>query len=176
MDRAKLLFRVHRASRRSWWFSSDGAGRFDLVGVPGRGTCYVAEEPLGAFVEVFRDVTLIDEQDVQRRKLSRLRLPRLAVVADCTRAAARAFGITAALHASESYALTQRWARAFAAAGFAGIRYRVSHDPAQRLLGIALFGPRGRASWPVAGTGPIPASLCDEAERRFGLRVLPPPA
>ena len=66
-------------------------------------------------------------------------------------------------------------AEAFAAAGFGGIRYRVSHDPAQRELGVVLFGDAGAQSLPVRRTEAIPASVIEAARRRFGLIVAPTP-
>jgi len=74
-------------------------------------------------------------------------------LADCTISAARKFGITGAIHTQPDYTVPQAWAEAFAAAGFGGIRYRVSHDPAQRELGVVLFGAAGEQSFPVRRTG-----------------------
>jgi hypothetical protein len=134
------LSRIHRKVHEPWWFASDGASRFDLVGLGSVGTCYLAETPLASFVEVFRDVSLITIDAVNERVVSRLPLPQGLRVADCTSGLARRFGVTAAIHASEDYELTQAWATKFFAEGFSGIRYQVSHDPSQRLIGVALFG------------------------------------
>jgi hypothetical protein len=169
------LFRVHRAVRGPWWFSSDGSGRFDLA--PPRGTCHLAAEPIGAFLEVFRDVHLIDPRDVTARRLSRLELPRPLRLADCTAARSRGFGVTAALHATPEYSRVHTWAAAFAGAGLDGVRYRVSHDPSQRLAGYALFGeagvPADGALWPPGTRTPIPGSVLREAKERFGILALP---
>ena len=135
----------------------------------------LAEEPLGSFVEVFHDVPLIAESDVGKRILSTLSVPRIVPLADCTRSRARAHGVTAAIHSSEDYAMTQRWASAFADAGFGGIRYLVSHDPAQRLVGIGLFGPAGSAKWPAGDPAQLGADLLTTARHRFGMLVLPAP-
>jgi hypothetical protein len=143
---ARALCRVHRRDRGPWWFSHDGSGRFDLP--PPRGTCYLAESPLGAFVEVFREIALVFQAVVDARRVSTLRVPAAVRLADCTRA--RAFGLTAEIHATEEYAATQRWAAAFAAAGFAGVRYLVRHDPSARSVGVALFGAAGET-----GLGPV---------------------
>jgi hypothetical protein len=97
-------------------------------------------------------------------------------LADCTESSARSFGVTAAIHSSESYERTQEWAAAFADAGFGGVRYLVSHDPAQRLIGVALFGPSGAADQPVAATASIESELIVAARERFGIIVLPTPA
>lgn len=169
-----MLFRIHRRNTHPWWFSSDGSGRFDLRDDPQRGTCYLAEDPLGSFVEVFQEYQDILPGEVAARVLKRTS-PRAFRLADATDGRARRFGVTAALHASEDYERTQAWAAAFAAAGFDGIRYLVSHDPRARLVGVALFGPKGTPRWAKGRSGPIPAAVIKEAEQRFGLRVLPPP-
>jgi hypothetical protein len=165
------LYRIHRRDRSPWWFSHDGTGRFDLPAP--RGTCYLAGSPLGAFVEVFREIALVSRAVVDARRVSTLHPPLTVRLADCTRARSRAFGLTAEIHSTEEYDATQRWAAAFAAAGFAGVRYLVRHDPSQRSAGVALFGSAGAAAWPVEATGPIDQALCDRAARRFGIRVLP---
>ena len=64
---------------------------------------------------------------------------------------------------------------AFADAGFDGIHYLLRHDPSQRLAGVALFGPAGAPPWPFTPGDPIGLALIEEAERRFGLRVMPAP-
>ena len=171
--RREALYRIHRADRGPWWFSSDGSGRFDLAA--GRGTCYLAATPVGAFIEVFRVDTVIPELEVEARVLSTVVAPKRSRLADCTASAARRFGITGAIHTQPDYALPQAWAEALAAAGFDGIRYRLSHDPSQRELGVALFGAADGADFPVRKTEPVPVVVLDEARRRFGLVVAPTP-
>jgi hypothetical protein len=163
------LVRIHRREHDAWWFATDGTGRFDSLGGPS--VCYLAEQPLGAFVEVFRHQVQIERPDVLSRSMSRVRVRASRRLADCTRRRARAFGITAAIHATDDHARTQAWARAFAAAGFHGIRYRLSHDPSQQLVGVALFGP---VDGHVRSTTPIPDAIIAAAVA-FGIRVLPTP-
>ena len=66
-----------------------------------------------------------------------------------------------------------------AAAGFDGLRWWVRHDPAQRLVGIALFGPAGASApsvpLPSGVTGPLDSRLLEEARGKFGCSVLPRP-
>jgi hypothetical protein len=174
VDRRRSLYRIHRTDAGPWWFSGEGSGRFDLR--DGRGSCYLAVTPVGAFIEVFRVATVIPEAEVEARSLSSLVPPARARLADCTVSAARKFGITGAIHTQPDYTVPQIWAEAFAAAGFGGIRYRVSHDPAQRELGAVLFGDAGEPSLPVRRTEPIPASVIEAARQRFGLIVAPTPA
>lgn len=166
------LFRIHRAGRSPWWFSSDGSGRFDLT--DGRGTCYLAEEPLGCFVEVFRAWILIPEAEIAARRIARLDLPPVRL-ADCCSARCRKLGLTGEIHSTPDYARTQAWAAALAAAGFDGLRYLLRHDPSQRFRGVALFGPAGAPPWPFAPGDPIGPAMVEEVGRRFGLRVMPAP-
>lgn len=173
VDRRRSLYRIHRTDAGPWWFSGDGSGRFDIR--DGRGSCYLAATPVGAFIEVFRVATVIPEAEVEARSLSSLVPPARTRLADCTISAARKFGITGAIHTQPDYTVPQAWAEAFAAAGFGGIRYRVSHDPAQRELGVVLFGEAGEQSLPVRRTEPIPASVIEAARQRFGLIVAPTP-
>lgn len=62
LRRSATLYEIHLVGQGPWWFSSDGLGRFDLNSP--RGTCYLAEDPLGGFVEVFRDVGAVDQADI----------------------------------------------------------------------------------------------------------------
>jgi hypothetical protein len=165
---------VHRSDVGPWWFSNDGTGRFDLRD-GAQGTCYLAVTPVGAFIEVFRVATVIPEAEVDARVLSSLAPPKATRLADCTVSAARKLGITGAIHTQPDYALPQAWAAAFAAAGFGGIRVRLSHDPAQRELGVALFGPAGEPKLRARGTEAVPAEVVEEARQRFGLVVAPTP-
>lgn len=91
----------------------------------------------------------------------------------CTAREARAFGITAAIHSQPDYELPQIWAGAFHRAGFGGVRYLASHDPAQTHAAIAFFGKARESSFPIERTEPIPPALTDDAATVFGLRVLP---
>jgi hypothetical protein len=173
LRRRERLYRLHRRELEPWWFSTDGSGRFDLS--DGMGTCYVALTPVGTFIEVFRVGTVIPEAEVDARSLSTLAPPKRVSLADCTVSAARKFGITGAIHTQPDHALPQACAEAFAAAGFGGIRYRLSHDPAQKELGVALFGAAGEHSLPIRSTEPVPGDVIDAARQWFGLVVAPTP-
>lgn len=171
------LLRVHQSAYGPWWFASGtGArdeGRFDLP-VPS-GTCYVAEQAYGAFLEAFQDwidaASPIPAAVVQRRCISTLHLPAAARVADCLAEAARSFGVTSEMHTSKDRALTQEWAAAFFREGFDGIRYFASNDPSMSQVSVALFGDAGAQLWPVAATYSIPGTFLLEIERRFGVQV-----
>lgn len=166
------LYRIHPSGLGPWWFSSDTHGRFDLA--PPSGTCYLAASPSGAFVETFRDFTFVNADDVAARSLSRLRLRRDCVLADCTSPRALSFRLTAAVHTTADYATTQAWAAAFAEAGFDGIRYFCGHDPSQQEIALAIFGDAGEVGWAIKDSGPIPHDAVEAVERRFGIHVLPP--
>jgi hypothetical protein len=175
----RIVYRIHRAATGPWWFSADGSGRFDPVGTD-LGACYLAERPLGAWVEVFRKQMLLAEGDVRERALLAVALGRDLRLADLTSRRALGFGVTASIGADERYEHSQAFAVEATRAGFDGIRYLLRHDPAQRLYGIALFSgagaPAGAAGdWPQLDDSPIPDELIAEAHRRFGYRVLPTP-
>jgi RES domain-containing protein len=175
----RTLYRIHRATEDPWWFSSDGSGRFDPVGT-GRGACYLAEVPIGAWLELFRKQMILDEADVAARRLLSVELGRDLRLADLTSRRALGFGVTASLGANERYDDSQAFAAQAPNAGFDGIRYLLRHDPAQRLYALALFATAGvpdRADrgWPREHDEPITEDLIGEARVRFGYRVLPRP-
>lgn len=160
---------MHKRGFGPWWFSRDGSGRFDLLG-EAEGSCYLADDPLGTYVEKFREagVDLIAPAEIEKQELTQFEIEQAVRLADCTASNCRGFGVTGAIHSTPNYDLTQAWALALWKAGFGGIRYFVSHDPSQTLLGVALFGwdrpEKGR-------TTPVPLDLVELAEKRFRLRV-----
>ena len=119
---------------------------------------------------MFRYSNPIPAIEVAARRISQLATTDVRL-ADCSAGLARSFGLTAEIHSSPAYAVTQAWAAAFAAAGFDGIHYLLRHDPGQSLSGVALFGPAGPQPWPHAAD-PIGPDLIAEVNQRFGLRVL----
>lgn len=173
---ATEIYRIHGTETRPWWFSADGSGRFDPVGT-GLGACYLAERPLGAWIEVFRPRMLLAEPEVQQRALFSVRLGRDLKLADLTSRRALQFGAAASLGADEDHGPSQAFAPQAAAAGVDGLRYLVRHDPAQQLYGIALFSDPSAAThdprWPRERDTAIPDDLIAEATRVFGYQVLP---
>ena len=97
------------------------------------------------------------------------------VLANVGHARARAFGIAAGISALEEpdRQSTRRWAEAFRAAMFEGVRHQLSHDPSQRTICIALFCPVGEADWPGPAPEPIGGGLLAVVRRRYGLIALP---
>jgi RES domain-containing protein len=187
-----MIHRIHAVDRSPWWFSADGSGRFDPVGT-GMGTCYLAERPLGAWVEVFRKTMLLPEAEVRHRSLLSVQIGRDLRLADLTSRRALAFGVTASLGADQDYEPSQAFAVRAVQQGFAGLRYLIRHDPAQKLLGIALFGTADvgvgageSEAWPSGSEAPLSTERVSEAHRRlahraalldgrFAYRVLPTP-
>jgi hypothetical protein len=174
----RTIYRIHKSARAPWWFSSAGDGRFDPVGT-GTGACYLAEAPLGAWVEVFRKHQLLPEVEIAERWLLAVALKRDLRLADITSRRALSFGVTASLGANQHYEESQTFAVQALENGFDGVRYFVRHDPAQKLYGLALFAQAGIGDpadrqWPAVSGG-IPDALVRDAERVFGYRVLPTP-
>ena len=177
--RGRPLARIHREGLGPWWFSDDGSGRFDPVGVAGMGACYLAQDELGAFVEVFRTPTTIAQADIEGRRLCVVTLGRELQLADLCSRRALSYGVTAELGAGGDYEQSQQFAAEALEAGFDGVRWWVRHDPSQKLVGVALFGPAGAPSAPRKWPMPNPIELSDRlltrARRDFGYRVVPRP-
>lgn len=147
------LVRVCRRTNRTWWFSSDGSGRFDLD--PPEGTCYLATDAFAALREATRAGPVTPDW-VGERSLRHVDPPdprvRLAAV---TRAKAAAFGLTTELVTVIPYDLPRAWAAAFRRVWFGGIRHELRHDPRARPSGVSLFGPSGSVGWPDGRQVPI---------------------
>ncbi|MGH2940442.1 MAG: RES family NAD+ phosphorylase [Solirubrobacterales bacterium] len=161
----KPLWRIHSADVGPWFFDVGPDGRF-----------YLAEEPIGAFVEKFgrllRPGGVIPEPLVDAQRLSTLR-PSKATVVDLTDPTVLGLvGLTAAIHTTSDYDLTQGWALALQEAGYGGIRYKARHDPRGELVSIALFGS-GRTPRSAGKTTTIPVDLIHEASATFAITVLP---
>jgi hypothetical protein len=167
------LWRIHPAEASPWFFDTGPDGRFNLRDA---GTCYLAEEPLGAFVEKFgrllRPDGVIPEPLVDSQRLSTLRPPKGSVVDLTDPKVLGLVGLTAEIHATTDYGLTQAWANALRDGGYAGIRYKARHDPRGQLVSIALFGSK-RPPRSVAKTTAIPVDLIHEASTTFAITVLP---
>jgi RES domain len=167
------LWRIHAADVAPWFFDAGPDGRFNLAD---SGTCYLSEEPIGAFVEKFgrllRPGGVIPEPLVDTQRLSRLRPPRVNVVDLTDSRVLGLIGLTAEIHSTTDYNLTQGWALALQEAGYDGIRYKARHDPRGQLVSIALFGsdkpPRSAAK-----TTTVPVDLIHEASTTFAITVLP---
>lgn len=169
----EALWRIHPADVSPWFFDASPDGRFNLADT---GTCYLAEEPIGAFVEKFgrllRPGGVITEPLVDAQRLSRLRPPKVSVVDLTDPKILGLAGLTAQIHTTTDYGLTQTWASALRDAGYAGIRYKARHDPRGQLASIALFGS-GKPPRSAAKTTAISVDLIHEASATFAITVLP---
>jgi hypothetical protein len=177
LDAGTTLCRVHAAIYGPWHFCSDMKHRFDLAAP--YGTCYTGEDDSGAFLEHFPDYVRnaldIPGTEADASRLSTLSVPAQKRLADCTtpKVLGPPLGLTAEIHVSDNRPLTQAWARVFHEAGFDGIRYRLSSDPSQGRIGIALFGTAGEADWPFNDPEPIPDDLLRRVEETWGVHVVP---
>lgn len=172
------LYRLYRqATGTPWYFASGGEGRFDPIGVKGVGICYWAEDPLGAWVEVYRTKTILTQAEIDERRLATLAIADETTVIDLTQRKGLAAGVTATLTAGHDYSHSQALA-ASVAPRVGGIRWRARHDLAQKLILVGLFGPEGPRDIdePAPRDEPIPLSLVEDAESTFGYTVLPRPS
>lgn len=167
------LWRIHAADVAPWFFDLGPDGRFNLAD---SGTCYLAEETIGAFVEKFgrllRPGGVLSEPLVDAQRLSRLRPPKANVVDLTDPTVLGLIGLTAEVHSTSDYNLTQGWALALREAGYDGIRYKARHDPRGQLVSVALFGS-GRPLRSAAKTTTVPVDLIHEASTTFAITVLP---
>lgn len=169
----KSLWRIHAADVAPWFFDVGPDGRFNLAE---SGTCYLAEEPIGAFVEKFgrllRPGAVIPEPLVDMQRLSGLHAPKANLVDLTNPKVLGLAGLTAEIHSTTDYDLTQGWALALQEAGYDGIRYKARHDPRGHLVSIALFGS-DKSPRSAAKTTTIPVDLIHEAATTFAITVLP---
>jgi hypothetical protein len=166
------IYRLHRRTRRPWYFSTSGTGRFDLPEPDG--TCYAALDPAVAFVEVFYGFRIVSTEELVDVVVSTMEVeaPSALRLADCTNPRAAAYGVTSEINTTVDYALTQRWAAALREAGFDGVRYWARHDPG-RGPAVALFGPAGQSEdHPEAATQPVDPALQADVTRRYGIVFL----
>ena len=115
---------------------------------------------------------VLDAALVDARQVWEVELPAQCDAADTTVRAARRFGITAEIGTLTPYDEPRRWARAFAAAGLGGIRYRARHDPGGGRC-LALFGAAGeRRRWRRGRAQSVrDAGLVERLLRDVGVRV-----
>ncbi len=171
----RRLYRIHAARYGPWFFANDEYGRFNPVSRAARGSCYWAEAPLGAWVESFRTRMMLTDVEVRLQVMSELELKRAREVVDLTVRGGLAAGVTADLSTGASYDDSQDLASRLQDQA-TGLRYRLRHDLAQELIGVALFGPRGAHDDGPFGpttTEPIGRELIRAAEDAFGYRVVP---
>lgn len=151
-SRGTTFYRAKRHDRGAWWFAStpadaDGVdgGRFDLADP--RGTCYWADSVEVAVRERLAHHTLHTNTVFAARAREMVvvaaRASRGRRFADVTDAAAVRFGVGAELQTMGDYRVPQAWARAFDAAGFAGVRSSTRFTSAAAANAWAVFGDAG---------------------------------
>jgi hypothetical protein len=171
------VHRIHSADLGAWYFNSEDTWRFNPCSVAGLGACYLAERPVAGLLEIYKGVTVVDEQDIAGKTHFTAALEADVRLADCCVPAAGEFGVNGEIHTTTDYDVTQAWAAALAQAGFAGVRYFCRSDPAMSLIGYAFFDAAGEAPpgrWPAGHDAPISEDILREAED-YGLRVRPTP-
>lgn len=165
----KCMVRVCRAMQDTWWFSADGSGRFDLSSP--QGTYYLATDAYAAIREATR-LGPVSSLWVQARELREVAPPDPnARLAATTRQAAGRYGVTSELATVVPYDLPRRWAAAFYAHGFDGIRHQLRHDQRARPSGIALFGSIGARCQENGRQTTLNVATVEAT----GVQVLPPP-
>lgn len=173
------VHRIHRQAHGPWWFNRSGDYRFDITDprLADLGTCYFAEDPLGAFVEVFSGFRLLPQVELRSRRLFTVSIPAALSLADLCSDSISNFDLDASIASSSEgdYSASQEFAVECARAGFGGVRYHVRHSISNRLVGIALFGPVAELVNPPAGTrNAIPDDVVVAAARRYGFRLAGP--
>lgn len=139
----RRLMRICSSANRTWWFSSDGSGRFDLE--PPDGTCYFAVDEYAAVREATR-LGPVTHEWVGAREIRVIETDGNTRLAAITRKAAGGYGVTGELVTLVPYDLPREWAAAFRSRGFDGIRHPLRHDNRARPSGVSLFGPAGAAT------------------------------
>ncbi|MFF7279103.1 RES family NAD+ phosphorylase [Streptomyces griseorubiginosus] len=180
----QVAFRIHLADNEAAYFGDRGIYRFDaphwLTGRQRYGTCYLAQSPVGAFLETLGEIRPLAAHLVNERVISELVPSEPFKIADLTdESVVGRYGIFGDLSAGDDYALTQEWGAALQQAGFQGVQYRASHHPQLNETSIALFGPAGvnrdllKYLKDDGEPEPIYRSLLEEVRDRFDVEVIP---
>jgi hypothetical protein len=175
-----VLHRIHRAANGPAFFGTSGAMRFDPspTHLERFGTCYLAFEQISAFLEVFADLPVVSQAEVDRRVLSTLGVNGELRLADLTdRIVLGKFHVDGSVHVEMVRAATRRLASDRFDEGLDGVVYRIRHDPRLELEAVALFGEPGEhpERFRPVSTQPIPLSVINRARAEFGIDVQPPP-
>ncbi len=171
----QVLYRIHRADKSAVYFSRNTSGRFDPPLGSGTefGTCYLGVDRLTAYVEVFGRTNPISETLIAERALTEVVIFRPLLIADLTdRKLLGELGAIPEVSVGPDYGDSGRLAAELVENVFDGIRYFARHDPGFRLISVALFSS-AESALSAEKPSPIPDDLIVEAEREFGLLVLP---
>ena len=168
--------RLHPVSHDAEWFCTDRDCRFDPPSGAAFGTCYLAGNPLGAYVEKFGRLRIVTRSLVDQQVLTKLQLRSSLRVADLTdRSIVGRWNLDAEIWAGGDYDRCHLWAAAFFDAGFAGVWYSTRHSVDGDLHALAIFGKPGLDpdAFLTVTSSPIPDDVVEAAEDRFGITVLP---
>jgi RES domain len=174
------LYRVHRTSNGPAFFDTGPHGRFNPPATCHTfGTCYLAVDPMAAFLETCGRRSTILREDIEIRSLTTVTLNsaiRLFDILDPrNRAHFHGVDLTGHMSASFDYDRTQPLAQLIFEEGFAGVWYKISHDPSLTLTGIGLFGEPGDhdplSVFATCKTDAIPVTLVSSAEGDYGVEV-----
>lgn len=173
LEAGSALHRIHRAGVAAGHYDTTGRHRFGSPpGSPRYGVCYVALEPIAAYIEVFGRIAVLRAAEIGSRRVSEAVSARDLRLADLShRSVLGRFGVTAAHSTGTDYTLSQALSSRLHDAGYDGIAYRVRHDPQMELEAVAVFA---RQPPPLAWRDPraIPSALIGQG-LRFGIQVLP---
>jgi hypothetical protein len=168
--------RSHSSGRGPWYFTNNGAGRFDLAGT--HGTCYVAEDEVITLLEKFGGMKAVPDYSIEGVSISSVSLAGDLVVADLTSNKGVAYGVTGEIFDTSNYPLTQRWAASLHAAGFAGVRYWARHELEHDHRAVAIFDSAGaRADSATHGVNSTDAlvdrtDLLERWQKETGVTIL----
>ena len=173
IDERTTLWRLVRKGHGPWWYGSSLDGRFDLA--PPHGTCYVANDDLGAILETLGPDLLpgglAPARLLRDRQLRAVRVPHAHRLANCL-AQKAAKWITAEVGTLTPYEIPQAWAKAFHRGGFEGVRYGSRHLTSRRPYSVALFGSAGeRSAWPKGRAVPLASDHRERLRRRCGVTL-----
>ena len=179
LDTTTVLYRVHREHREPEHFGTSGDMRFDppLSHRTRFGTCYVAEIELACVLEVFGSIGVISQTELDIRRTTTLQVAHRTRLADLTaRSILGQFRLDGSLHTGMDRTATQQFAAERHEEGFDGILYKIRHDPALRLAGIALFGEPGtqRQMFTAAKTRMIDSEALTAMQDEFSIEVRSP--
>lgn len=169
------LHRIHRRGCSPAHFNTARLCRFDAPpdASSSYGVCYLAPDPLAAYVEVFGRFRAMPADKIARRCLSTAHTSRELRIADLTqRSVLGRYGVTAAHSTGSDYRASQSLSARLHAAGFDGILYRIRHDPSMALEAVAVFSRahplRPAKSHPHGPAGePAPAADVDAQSAPF---------
>ncbi len=139
------------------------------------GTCYTSGDPLGAFIEIFGELPVITQGEIDRRAFAQIELPPEPRWADMTDPKIVGWGLDERIGVGDDYDTCQRWSEAPFTVGFTGVMFRARHFVGSMCPSVAIFGNPGYqpTQLRVLDSTPIPHYLVADACSTFGLERWP---